>query len=389
MNTKGLEPYDVELLEGFLERAAREATQGNFVVAEELLPLLRCSLGRIAANRVRGEHLPVDLAIPDWGKEQHIADWIVVSMLESAEWLSNVDGRGRPKKLTKCGSYDDLVREADRYSEKKRAQMAKVLGPDDETFEASLGGGYTLVRLLTPAALDLESARMHHCLGDGAYDQRLAVGWGRYLSVRDGRNRPVATIEVQRETNARWSIRQIAGKRNELPPREVMDLLKLHARKYGWHGRDFYWPSVTASDGREYDVDSIPPGTTVHGDLDVSDSVVAILGKFTLPTDLTVTRDMSLSPEIAIPERLTVYGHLSIRPRPSDCPPVILPDSLHVDREIRLWHADDVADSIPVHLRHRIQVTLRKLSGFAFTPLFDDVQGQDNQDNNEKPARCM
>jgi len=154
-----------------------------------------------------------------------------------------------------------------------------------------------------------------------------------------------------------------------------------YARAQGWLGRDFYWPSVSAEDGREYDVDRIPPGTTVQSDLDASDSVVDALGKFTLPPDLTVKGDVSLLPGIDIPERMTIHGYLSLRHRPKDCPPVVLPESLHVDREIRMWHRDDVAWPVPDHLSHRIRVVLRKLTGFTFVPW--------DEDGDEEPAPGM
>jgi hypothetical protein len=196
MNLKGLLPQDAEFIEDWL---ATQAQHGGLDLGENFL--LRHSVGRIAANNIRLEY--PKRSDEFWGdpmprREQlnHILDWLVSSLREGAPWLGNLDERGRPRKLLKCGSFDDLAREADKEMARKNAQVAKALSSGDEQRVADLADGYSLVRLLTPAALDLESRRMHHCVGHGSYDRGVLEGDSEILSLRDRKGRPVLTVEL-------------------------------------------------------------------------------------------------------------------------------------------------------------------------------------------------
>lgn len=129
----------------------------------------------------------------------HVLDWIIAAAQEPAPWIANVDKKGRPKKLMKCGDMTRLVHEADKGMRRQNASLsekAAQLGIDDELFLFDLGAGYTLVRLLSTRALDIESARMHHCIGHGAYDQYLASDDIQLFSIRDQVGEPKATLEV-------------------------------------------------------------------------------------------------------------------------------------------------------------------------------------------------
>ncbi len=360
MNLKGLLPQDAELLEGYVERIVDETG-----IDDRGAMLVRCSLGRIAAHQIREQYPKLmsdgwESALPAWRDEIHIMDWIVTSIIDAAPWLSNVDGQGRPKKLMKCSGYEDLVREADRYFAKQRGQLAKALGPEDEEYVADLGGGYKLVRLLTPKALDLESFRQHHCIGHGSYDERLATNWYRYLSVRDPKRRPAATIELRQEPNGRWAMNQCQGKRNARPDRAIMDVLKLYSAQQKWLEREYWWHTVVDVRDREHDVDRIPAGVTIVGDLNVGGDVVDMLAVFELPPGLTVLGNVVISPKLRIPEGLTVSGSLEIERHPimldGDFEGVVLPESLHVDKEIRFFSGGDIARPIPTHLYPRVKV---------------------------------
>ncbi|TPK91479.1 PcfJ domain-containing protein [Mesorhizobium sp. B2-4-17] len=364
MNLKGLLPQDVEFLNEWLDQLRALERLGQ---AEAYL--VRHSILRIAANNIRGEYPKKPSEgwsdpMPRIEQLSHIVDWLRADLYEGAPWLGNLDQHSRPKKLMKCGTYDDLVREADRAMDRRNGGIAKALGPDDEEFVSGLGDGYKLVRMLTPEALDLESRRMHHCIGHGSYDGRLRAGWGRYLSVRDSKKRPVVTIELRQEANARWSISQIQGRHNGRPARLVMEALRPYTIAQGWRDREIWWPVVTAEDGTVYDVDRIPAGTTIRGDLDVGSDVVDMLGVFTLPTDLTVLGDVTVSPKLCIPENLTVSGFLEIERRdwmiPDDYDGVVLPESLHVDMEIRISMSGDLARPIPTHMYSIIKIMGRE-----------------------------
>jgi hypothetical protein len=282
--------------------------------------------------------------------------------------------------------------------DRRNAQVAKSLGLEDEETIADLGGGYTLVRMLTPEALDLESHRMHHCLGHGSYDGRLKSGWDRYLSVRDGKRRPAATIELRRESSGRWSMRQVAGKRNERPERAVMDVIRAHAVAEDWLDREFFWPVALSVDGTFHDIDRIPAGTTIRGDLEISGGVLESLGLFELPADLTVRGNVTLSARVRIPENLTVCGVLEIDngglfvPDDDGDVGVVLPESLHVDREIRIRSRSNLVRPIPTHLYPIIKVYQRKMSGQSLESLRWVETGEglrDDEDDDAGPLPCM
>lgn len=162
----------------------------------------------------------------------HVKDWLHVSVAADADWLSNVDAFGNPKKLMKCGSIDRLSAEAtkwfDAIDHRNRSSGSQrnpiELGPKDETLECDLGAGYRLVRLLTPRALDRESRLMGHCIGHGSYDHLLADPSVKLLSVRDEDFKPRATLDV-RSVNAREYLVQFRGHRNAKPEEHLVDLV--------------------------------------------------------------------------------------------------------------------------------------------------------------------
>lgn len=174
---------------------------------------------------------------------EHVIDWLYVAYEEQHAWIANVDALGRPKKLLKFSTMADLVAEADKWVERQArgaiADRSKKLTRHDEVFDAALGAGYTLVRLLSPAALDVESARMRHCIGHGAYDHRLYHPDCQYYSVRDEDGQPVATVELIRPRGY-WVINQFSGHRNATPPDHVHDLLAGVAHARGWLTRAEY-----------------------------------------------------------------------------------------------------------------------------------------------------
>ena len=368
MNLKRLLPQDAEYIETWVQSLA-EFYQLDLAEAF----LMRHSIGRILANQIRAQ-ANRKLADGWWNPLPrvehltHIIDWLRADLHDGVPWLANIDERGRPRKLLKCSTYADLMREADKAMARRNAQEGKSLDPEDEAFEADLGRGYTLLRLLTPAALDHESRRMHHCVGHGSYDGRLASGWTRILSVRDGKHRPVATIELARESDGRWDIRQISGKHNGRPDRVMMDVLKAYAVAQGWHGRRHWWPVAISVDGTEYDIDRIPGGMIIR-ELDASQSTINQVGPFTLPADLTVLGDAAIAAGIPVPHDLTVHGVLALGRHDGMDTATVLPESLQVHGDIRAWKCDDIARPIPEHLYPRILVSQRKLTGHSFTSL--------------------
>ncbi|MER8571369.1 PcfJ domain-containing protein [Mesorhizobium sp. M1409] len=357
MNLKGLLPQDVEAVEEYLHGIYEE-----YDIDIGVAFLLRCSVGRIAANRIR-EGYPTVISegwhdpFPRREVLLHILDWLAVDQCEGVPWLENTDDRGRPRKLLKCAGYEDLVREADKSMDRRNAQVAKSLGVADERCVADLEDGYKLVKLLTPEALDLESRRMHHCVGHGSYDAGLAAGHHEIYSLRDRRGRPVATIKINR-----GEIDQIKGKRNASPEARHIAVLKPLAKAVRWKGRGGFWPYAVDINGVEHDIDEIPAGATfdkLNASIPNGMSVV-------LPPGLTVLGNMIIGHGIAeIPERLTIGGdvYLSTTRQRS----VALPESMHVGGSILTWSGDEIAWPIPAHLAEKIEEApkTKKMSGFA------------------------
>lgn len=161
----------------------------------------------------------------------HICDWLTTAHFEAHPWLLRPDDLGRPLKLMKCGSLERLVHEANKAESRlhqKGLPHFMALTSHDEVFVTDLGAGYTLVQLLSPDALDVESDRMRHCIGHGAYDENLILGGFRYYSVRDEYGAARATLEiVPRVVDGvvYGQLKQFRGRRNAAPEPHVADLI--------------------------------------------------------------------------------------------------------------------------------------------------------------------
>lgn len=163
-------------------------------------------------------------------------DFLRSSVDQNAAWLNNVDDHDRPKKIMKCGSMQQLMREHDRYfrlgesnARYQNAPKTIILTDADQCEFADLGLGYKLVKLLTPSALRFEGAIMQHCVGRGGYDVYLApnrddVVQNILLSLRSAEGNPLATIHLQ---NSEFGlvIQQFNAFRNGKPEPYLYDLV--------------------------------------------------------------------------------------------------------------------------------------------------------------------
>jgi hypothetical protein len=169
----------------------------------------------------------------------HIADWLEAAVHNNAPWLNRMDALGRPKKLMKFGTLQQIVNEADKAMI-KASQNGRGFALDDnhEKEVAKLTDGYYLVEMLTAEALDRESSFMQHCIGNGGYDKKLGDGMHRYLSLRDRKGRPHVTIELKKVLNDEkyysleatpdgyfWQIAQYYGKQNTKPISKYGEIL--------------------------------------------------------------------------------------------------------------------------------------------------------------------
>ncbi len=174
----------------------------------------------------------------------HVCDWLITAVADGHPWLANVDANGHPKKLMKCGSLDRLVHEATKGLRQRNLREI-ILGPEDEAFVCDLGAGHTLVQLFSPAALRKEGLLMHHCVGQGAYDDLLGDPDVGFFSVRTENGKPLATLEIRG-----GYIRQFRGPTNIEPSDAVKDLVAPAIEAFGW--QDWRDRPRPAQDG-EYD----------------------------------------------------------------------------------------------------------------------------------------
>lgn len=138
----------------------------------------------------------------DCGQEAERDAWLVV------DWLN--DQRDRPVfgRLNRI-SYPQALAATRLWHRQLASRLTVEEWAGDAELEQQFGDGYRIVRLKTPRALDIEGARMGHCVA--TYDDDLRHGTV-ILSLRDPSNRPHCTME-----RIGQKIFQVKGKRNRPP----------------------------------------------------------------------------------------------------------------------------------------------------------------------------
>jgi hypothetical protein len=207
----------------------------------------------------------------DWTAEykpeavDHIVEWLSMSCAEDAHWLDNKTPDGKPKKLLKFSTVQDVVREADEYFRKKTANAAKLAVAEDSPDEKSvysLQEGYRIVKLLSSTALDREGSLMGHCVGAGGYDNSLKSGRAVFFSLRDPRNRPHVTMEVR---VADKKVLQARGKQNAYPIQKYAKMIEAFSNQEGYDlsGEKVGLAELRTPDGHILDPDNLPEDRVV------------------------------------------------------------------------------------------------------------------------------
>jgi hypothetical protein len=231
--------------------------------------------------------------------ERHIADWLRASVTNNASWLSNLDELGRPKKLMKFGNVEQVSGEAHKAMVKAN-QAAVGHVADGEKFVMEVGGGMYIVQLLTPEALDYESSKMQHCVGNGGYDEAMAKNERHFFSLRSGIANPHVTIDI--DVASGW-VNEMKGKQNSHPDDAYLKALAPFFKSR---------PELRflRNTGLLFDqhrnlvhIRSLPDGTVLEGDLRINGG-----GPLTLPKNLTVKGDM----EITFVDKLILSDNLNI-----------------------------------------------------------------------------
>ncbi|MCS4089731.1 PcfJ domain-containing protein [Rhizobium sp. BK176] len=316
---------------------------------------------------------------------RHIIDWLASSLVDGDEWLKRVDAEDRPLKLMKMHSIDQLKAEADKAFAKKMQKIeTKITLPGDERLHMKLADGFSVVRLLTPGALDRESTAMQHCVGLGGYDHHLADDRRGLFSLRDSFNKPHATIELDMVSK---QLIQLSGKQNRLPISKYLQLLApfiaaeavncpetismgfvigkdaiVHHASDIPDGAEFEGTlSLQGYDGDDGDI-RIPCGIKVDGDLVLDQTFTEILSKPGTVSGHIHARGLDLpdiSPDFVfgglycdgswlgnLPDNLHIRGNLVLK----QCRKVVLPRGLVIDGDLDLTQADvhEIPDDIVV-----------------------------------------
>ena len=272
--------------------------------------LLAISVGRIWIKMAASD--------PHWETRfdhnaiSHIRDWIWASVKENEPWLQNKDEKGRPKKLMKFGSMEQIIKEADKAMMIANQKMGQVtLEQGEEKLVYALDDGYSIIRMLTAASLDRESSQMQHCIGQGAYDDKLDNSRYQYLSLRDRFGKPHVTFEI-----IDGVVDQMQGKQNAFPETRYVDVLTpwILQSDFDWSQKAGKVRPIKDAQGTWYDITALPNG-------------------FHYPRHLTITHSGVKS----LPENMRVDGNLTLL----DLSSVMFPRSIQVQSCIALLNIKD------------------------------------------------
>ncbi|MCV9963657.1 PcfJ domain-containing protein [Pararhizobium sp. BT-229] len=252
--------------------------------------LFDCSVRRVYLKTSADDETFRHVLARDADKVRHIMDWLVSAIMEDAHWLAKTDREGRPKKIMKCGTIDALAREADAWTKLQRNRKKVVaLDPAEEEMFMDLGDGWRMVRMKTATALDRESGFMQHCVGDGAYDGMLRDPTMRLVSLRDHKNEPHVTVEMDLEKNR---LIQVWGKANTIPKAEYAELMRPFFKRHGYwmkrmNGVDLF---LFDPEGGMHVLDELKEGVVLRAIENVNEELLELL-----PARLTVEEGISLA----------------------------------------------------------------------------------------------
>lgn len=290
---------------------------------------------------------------------KHIIDWIAAAVNENDPWLTNhTDSKGRPYRLLQIKTLSDATRMADEdmriKSERLANQMKNYVGdeetvakfdadgrlykPGDDGYDALIAPPYRIARLSTPTELDYESAKLRHCIGNGAYDKHLKTGEREYFSLRDVHNIAHATLEIDRASNR---LLQCKGAQNLPPVSKYMPMVQAFIKDRHFELKEgISHTGLIEQDGEYYDVLNLPPGLNYKGSLKYNwigaGGIWKALPLTTLPEHLSISGNLDLRQvRIAtLPEHLTVGGDLIL----GDSRITTLPEHLTVGGDLYLTY---------------------------------------------------
>lgn len=277
----------------------------------------------------------------DWGtvfdsylhEIRHVIDWLTSAVIDGDEWLERVDAKGRPLKLMKMHSITQLVAESEKAFTKKMQKIGtSVALPDDERLQMRLADGFSVVRMLTPDALDRESAAMQHCIGLGSYDRHLADERRGLYSLRDAFNKPHATIEIDHTAKA---LVQLVGKQNQLPTGKYLKALAPFIEAEGLDsGETASMGFVIGKGASVHHVSEIPDGAEFDRNLSLR-GCVDDPKNIRIPSYIKVTGDLILDQGfeglLAMPAMVAGDVHANVMKLPALSPEFRFGGGLHLE----------------------------------------------------------
>jgi len=223
---------------------------------------------------------PYHLFVPDNDLNEnvrHVADWIKVSVQDKEPWVANADNKGRPTRLLHLRSLKDAIEQANEDMRVRNERLAAQLVPENtgEEMVAAMADGFRIVRLLTVEALDREGVCMGHCIGQGGYDEKLKDGSLAFFSLRDAKNQPHATLEVDTKAHA---VLQCQGKENKAPVERYLPYLQafLKKQKYRLDAPASRTGLVQAGD-EYHNISNLPDNLQIDSNLDLSGTQITRL----------------------------------------------------------------------------------------------------------------
>jgi hypothetical protein len=262
------------------------------------------------------------------------------------DWLAALPETD-PRMLDKLPrvTWDQAVEHARAYHERLKRSRLRIAGDEGTVDPVPSVGGHRWLHLVTPEALDAESAAMGHCVGDGGYDY---VTWWRdedgrpirpsgaaeaaagIWSLRDRDGRSVLTAEIR----SSGRVEQIQRRFNESPqPEDTPHVLVLldHLRAVMPDLQDPDWIVRDERDGSRHHRDWMPDGIHLKGPIfflrpcewrrlptamRIEGSVVlrgAYEGTLDLDMGLHVTGRLRVREGLRLTGELVVEGDLDLR----------------------------------------------------------------------------
>ena len=210
-------------------------------------------------------------------------------------------------------TFEKAIVAADKwhYDLAVKAQKQTFMAEDRQRMEngtefvMDLGDGFKAVRLMTPEALDAESDKMGHCVGQGGYDRAVRSNAIQIYSIRDEKGEPHVTFEIQNNL-----VKQCKGKADRSVVKKYLPYVQRFISETGFNPYDDAknMGMVKNAEGKFVNMYDIPAGTRFKN-LDLSNTEVAVLPEGIVVEGLA---DLSGSQIERLPDDFQTGGTLKI-----------------------------------------------------------------------------